>query len=100
MSQALDSARFVLWWSGKQFRPALYCPELKAAVYTFLLMSIVAGRGWGVCPHCGEFFVQKRPDQNYCTIAHREAHRVARWRAAKVSQLNKKGGKNGPRKAR
>jgi hypothetical protein len=93
MSEALDSVRLVLWSSEKQFRPALYCPELKAAVYTFLLMKIAAGRGWGVCPYCGQFFVQKRSNQNYCTIAHREAHRVARWRAMKVRQLKKKRGR-------
>jgi hypothetical protein len=100
MSEALDPVRLVLWWSGSQFRPALYCPEPKAAVYTFLLMKIIARRGWGVCPHCGQFFVRKRSDQNYCRIAHREAHRVARWRAAKASRWKKKGGPNVTRKAR
>ena len=99
-SQALDSVRLVLWWSGTQFRPALYCPDLKSALYTFVLMRVVAGRGWGVCPFCGLFFVQTRSDQNYCSIAHREAHRVARWRAAKVSKSKKKGGKNVTRKTR
>jgi len=100
MSEALDSVRLVLWWSGKQLRPALYCPQAKAALYTMLLMKIAAGRGWGVCPYCGQFFVQKRSDQNYCTIAHREAHRVARWRAARVSQSKQIGGSYGTRKTR
>jgi hypothetical protein len=80
VSDELDPVRLVLWWSGSKFRPALYCPDLKCALFTFVLMRIVAGRGWGVCLHCGAFFVQKRSDQTYCTIAHREAHRVARWR--------------------
>lgn len=100
-SQALDSVRLVLWWSGTQFRPALYCPDLKSALYTFVLMRVVAGRGWGVCPFCGLFFVQTRSDQNYCSVAHREAHRVARWRAAKVIKPKKtKRRKNGTHKTR
>ena len=99
-SQALNSVRLVLWWSGTEFRPALYCSDLKSALYTFVLMRVVAGRGWGVCPFCGLFFVQTRSDQNYCSVAHREAHRVARWRAAKVSKSKKKGGKNVTHKAR
>lgn len=101
-SRALDSVRLVLWWSGTQFRPALYCPDLKSALYTFVLMKVVAGRGWGVCPFCGLFFVQTRSDQNYCSVAHREAHRVARWRATKVlkSKHKKKGQKNVTHKTR
>jgi len=98
VSQALDSVRLVLWWSGTEFRPALYCPDLKGALYTFVLMKTVAGRGFGICPFCGVFFVQTRSDQNYCSIAHREAHRVARWRAAKAKKSKKKGGKHGARK--
>lgn len=100
VSGELDPVRLVLWWFEGRFRPALYCPDLKSALFTFILMRIVTGRGWGVCPHCGDFFIQKRSDQTYCAIAHREAHRVARWRAAKVSRLKKKGGQNGARKTR
>src|SRR5436309_1490899 len=92
MSQALESVKLVLWCSGSQFKPALYCSELKAALYTFLLMKLAMGQGWGVCPKCGTFFVQKRSDQNYCSIAHREAHRVARWRARKKTGKKKKRG--------
>lgn len=100
VSNELDGVRLVLWWSANQFKPALYCPDLKSALFTFILMRIVAGKGWGVCPQCGNFFVQRRSDQAYCMIAHREAHRVARWRAAKVAHSKNKGGHNGPRKAR
>ncbi len=90
--EALEFVRLVLWWSGRQLRPAVYCPDLKAALYVFLLMKIAAGEGWGACPYCGKFFVQQRSDQNYCTIAHREAHRVARWRKRKraKSRIRKK----------
>jgi hypothetical protein len=100
MSEAMESAQLVLWWSGKQFQPALYCPDNKTAIYAFLLMKFVAETGWGVCPKCGSFFARKRSDQNYCSIAHREAHRVARWRAQQQSKLKKRGGKNVTDKAR
>lgn len=101
ISEALTSVRVVLWWSGREFRPALYCSDLKAALYVFLLMKIARGQGWAVCPKCGEFFEQKRSNQNYCSIAHREAHRVARWRATRVgAKSSKRGGRNVSHKAR
>jgi hypothetical protein len=100
VSEAMESAQLVLWWSGKRFRPALYCPNNKTAIYAFLLMKAAAGTGWGVCPKCGSFFEKKRSDQNYCSIAHREAHRVARWRAQQQSKTKKKGGKNVTHKTR
>src|ERR1035437_558858 len=53
VSEALASVRLVLWCSGTQFRPALYCPDLKSALYTFVLMKTVSGQSWGVCPFCG-----------------------------------------------
>ena len=101
MSEALGTAKLVLWWSGKRFRPALYCPDNKTAINAFLLMK-AAGTGWGVCPKCGSFFEQKRSDQTYCSIAHREAHRVARWRAAKIlkSKAKTKRRKNVTQKTR
>jgi len=95
MSQALGSVRLVLWWSGTRFRPALYCSDIKSAPYAFALMQKV-----GVCPHCGQLFTPRRPDQNYCSIPHREAHRVARWRAVKRQKSRKRGGPNGSRKTR
>ena len=100
VSEALKSARLVLWWSGKQFTPAFYCEDIKTAMYVYVLVQSVRGKGWGLCPHCGDFFVQRRADQIYCLIAHREAHRVARWRAAQVKKSGKKGGKHGTRKTR
>jgi len=103
ISEALRPVQVVLWWTGREFKPALYCPEVKLALYAALLMRVAGGGRWGVCPKCGEFFEQKRLNQNYCSIAHREAHRVARWRATKKSKLSKggrKGGRNGARKTR
>jgi len=86
----------VFWWTGERFTPALYCKDPKFALYVYILTH----KGWGVCPHCGRWFEQDRSDQNYCSIAHREAHRVARWRAKMLSKSTKKGGANGPRKTR
>lgn len=100
MSEALRSVQVVLWWSGREFRPALYCSEIKAALYLFLLMKVAGGQGWAVCPKCGDFFEQKRSNQDYCSIAHREAHRVARWRASQKLKLLRKRGKRGAHKER
>jgi len=102
LSEALAPVRLVLWWSGKRFRPALYCPDVKSALYAYVLTRVSASGGLGVCPFCGILFRKVRSDQNYCSIRHREAHRVARWRAAKAakSEKAKKGRKNVTRKTR
>ena len=78
VTSELADVRIVLWWcdTWSSFSPALYCPDLATAV---MLKGL-----WGdlrVCPWCTEPFVPGRPDQQYCRPAHREAHRVARWRA-------------------
>jgi hypothetical protein len=94
----------VFWWTGRKFTPALFCSDPRLALYVYILTR----KRWGVCPHCGTFFEQQRRDQSYCCIAHREAHRVARWRAdqkAKRSKLNsgkskRKAGKHGSQKTR
>jgi hypothetical protein len=77
-------ARIVLWWNAGSFRPAIYCENAVAALYihTFFI-SPVGGPGFRSCPYDGEQFFQGRPNQEYCCPAHREAHRVARWRAQK-----------------
>lgn len=80
LSDELCGVRLVLWWTGKRFLPALYCPHTTQALYVQALLKVVAGKGLAVCPHCGKPFVQERSDQQYCSMAHREAHRVARWR--------------------
>jgi hypothetical protein len=96
VSQELASVSLVFWWSGTHFQPALYCRDLKTAPYVLFLMQRIA-----VCPFCGVPFTPRRPDQTYCSVAHREAHRVARWRAANLAKSQKKGGKrNVTRKTR
>jgi len=99
LSETLSaSARLGRWWTGKRFTPAIWCEDVKTAFYVRALLDVVGGKGLRICPHCSEVFFQQRPDQNYCSVAHREAHRVARWRAMKLSK--RKGGKRGTRKAR
>lgn len=82
ISQALSSdAHLVLWCTGTRLTPAIWCEDVKTAFYVRALLNVTGGKGLRICPHCSEPFLQERPDQNYCSIAHREAHRVARWRA-------------------
>jgi hypothetical protein len=79
LSQELLSVQLVLWWTGDHFTPALHCPYAPSALYVRALLL----RTLAICPHCGTPFSPKRRDQQYCSIPHREAHRVARWRAGK-----------------
>ncbi|MGC2791706.1 MAG: hypothetical protein WA899_06790, partial [Candidatus Sulfotelmatobacter sp.] len=70
---------------------AIFCPSIVTALFAKLLLSRVSGKGLAVCPQCGIPFVTKRPNQDYCSIKHREAHRVARYRAKKtINSKNKK----------
>jgi hypothetical protein len=78
VSSAIGAARLVLWWTGHAFKAAIWCPERKTAFYACALFGMLH-----ICPHCSQPFLPKRPDQDYCSVAHREAHRVARWRAGK-----------------
>ena len=100
VSQALGDARLVLWWNKGRFLPAVYCPNLKTAFYARALLDIVGTKSFRVCAYCGDLFRQKRTDQDYCSISHREAHRVARWRASQKLKARKKGGKHGTHETR
>jgi hypothetical protein len=95
LSEALQEARLVLWWSGKVFKAAVFCPSLKIAFYTAALLKMLR-----VCPHCSEPFIPERPDQDYCSVPHREAHRVARWRLQQKRKATGKKEKNVTRKTR
>ncbi len=84
ISQELLGVQLVLWWTGQYFTPALYCPYPLSALYVQALHGITGkAKAFAGCPYCGNLFMQERTDQHYCCIAHREAHRVARWRARK-----------------
>lgn len=97
LSNALRKAQLVLWWKDteRRFLPAIYCADVATALYVSALLGIVGGKALLVCPHCGRPFVQQRSDQDYCTIRCREAHRVARWRAASQGKVKKTGKRKG-----
>ncbi len=84
LSRLLDGVQIVLWWDGARFLPALYCAGgVVEAILVRLLLTIAAGEkglGLRVCPHCSKLFLQARPDQSYCSVPCREAHRLARYR--------------------
>lgn len=77
----LGEARVVLWWQKKpnQLSAGLLCPDYTSAIFATLLLGKM---GFRKCLQCGKIFrvSAKYPKQNYCTPAHREARRVARWR--------------------
>lgn len=103
-SLASWSLHLVLWWNRGQFRPAIYCADLDSAYYVHTFLIAPTGSiGYRVCPHCGDQFFQDRTNQDYCRPAHREAHRVARWRnnqrTAEAAPKQARG-KNGTQKAR
>lgn len=91
----VNGAQFVLWWTNGTFKPALWCPTIKIAFYARALLG-----GIRICPHCSDLFFQERPDQDYCSVAHREAHRVARWRLQQKKKATRKKEKNVTRKTR
>jgi hypothetical protein len=92
VSDAVRNAQLVLWWTGERFLPALYCADLKTAIHVKALLRIIGGKGFRVCPYCDKPFFQDRSNQNYCCLAHRECHRVARWRAKQKAETK---GRNG-----
>jgi len=99
----LEMAKLVLWLAKGMLRPAIYCPDARTALYvhTFFLAP-VAGVGFRICPYDGEQFFQDRPNQEYCCPAHREAHRVARFRdkQKRSGARGKNRRKHGTQKAR
>ena len=76
ISTVIQDAKIVLWWTRNEFKPAIWCPDVKTAFYVHAIMG-----AFRICLHCSEPFLPQRPDQDYCSVAHREAHRVARWRS-------------------
>lgn len=94
----------VLWWNAGRFYPAIFCIDKATALYvqTFFIAP-TSGTGFRICPHCHNQFHQDRPNQDYCCPAHRDAHRVARFRNAKkiiASQPETNRRKNVTQKAR
>jgi hypothetical protein len=90
ISARLKSAQLVVWnYEGKPTL-AIFCRSHVTAFFVKLLLSRVSGKGLAVCPQCGIPFMTKRPDQEYCSTKHREAHRVARWRAEQTAKTKNK----------
>lgn len=83
-SKHLSLANLVLWLSkdSSQIAPAIYCNNVRDAFYIKALLTLDEARGWTVCRYsrCNQIFEQSRSDQEYCSAAHRDAHRVAVWR--------------------
>ena len=84
-SVGVGNADIALWWWKGAFRPAIYCKNIETALYVHTFFVAPTGEiGFRICPYCTEQFFQLRPNQDYCLPAHREAHRVARWRNKKT----------------
>jgi len=81
VTRYIEAARLVWYFypPAQRFLPAAYCPDFLTAAFLTIFMS----SSLHVCPHCGKMFFPVKTNVNYCCPAHREAHRIARWRAAK-----------------
>jgi len=87
----LEEVRLVLWKTQGRLAPGLLCSDIGAAFFVHVLMSAVGGKAsLRICPKCGKTFMQKRADQEYCSLRCREAHRVDRWRARQKSDAVQK----------
>lgn len=95
VTMQLKDVRMVLWFSPEKHAllPAAYCLDLKTAL---LVKSFMTTRLL-VCPHCLKMFVPSKTSVQYCCPAHRDAYRIARWRAKKKEEAstNKKRRKHG-----
>jgi hypothetical protein len=84
-NRELKGARLVLWLTKqKRFLPAIFCPNMKTAMFAF-----AAFRGVAACRNCGELFTLdvERPDKSksevYCTAACGLRYRSKTYRARK-----------------
>jgi hypothetical protein len=97
-------ASVVLWWANEKLLPAIFCFDMKTALYVHTFFIAPTGAlGFRSCPYDSRQFFQDRTNQEYCCLAHREAHRMARWRNEKKLRLIEKGtnrGTNGTQKTR
>jgi hypothetical protein len=76
MTEMVQGAKLVMWHpeEERRFLPALYCSDMKTAAFAMSFTKQIR-----VCPwwKCNALFVGNK---DYCCVAHREAHRVARFR--------------------
>ena len=81
VTNGLQNARLVLWWTRSRLFPAIWCPDLETAIFVLMLLPWFAdGKGIAACLWCKAIFLASRCDQLYCCGRHREADRVSRWR--------------------
>jgi len=96
VTSRLKDVRLVLWWTEprgrvalapgwakhkgkiKTLTPALFCPDLPTALFLKAYLGEVR-----CCPYCGGLFVPRASNIMYCTTAHRDAHRMNRYRRLK-----------------
>jgi hypothetical protein len=92
VARVIEDVRLVLWYSRQAhaFIPAISCPNLKTAIFLKMLFGEIRS-----CPQCRRPFVPVNSNQDYCSLQHQAAYRVARWRANKkeAAQPTKKQGK-------
>lgn len=69
-------------FSSSPVRWAIFCPDTFTAVAVNMLCDQIK-----MCPQCHKLFLGKS-NQNYCSVQHREAYRVARWRGRKKQGIN------------
>lgn len=81
VTHLLRHARLVLWGKGAgHLGPALYCAS--DYLLATLAFTLIGERvGWEVCPNCGKFFRQSRPNKKWCTDACGNAYRVRKSQA-------------------
>jgi hypothetical protein len=79
LTKELSQANLVMWRTKSGAIPAIFCQDTRTALFVCVAVLGLLG----ICPHCDVVFPKERPDQDYCSVSHREAHRVARWRKQK-----------------
>lgn len=83
VTEGLDGVRLVLYVDQGQFVPALLCRHVGDAVFVRILLLEAGGEVINRCVKCSAFFTSQRSTRRYCSPAHRDADRAARWRARK-----------------
>lgn len=74
-TELMQDASLVLWYSSGRFIPAIYCKNMRAAIFIRAFLNLQR------CPHCGTIFLPDKENRIYCRPSHGQAHRVARMRA-------------------
>jgi hypothetical protein len=90
-NRELKGARLVLWLTKqKRFLPAIFCPNMKTAMFAF-----AAFRGVAACRNCGTLFTldSERPDksksEHYCTAACGQRYRQKTYRKRSARRKKK-----------